>query len=167
MGLKDAILPETLLKIHTINCLTFEENTRKPCNHNLCIFRAPALHMHGNQRLEEKTSKLFKLFINKLDGLSADQFQGVHMNDIFLVEDLLTRNIVLYDLDIVDGNIIGELESRSVQKFENTVRLLRYNNYICYLNNFNAVLQSFHCPNCHTFFKKTFKQIGATLNYWQ
>ena len=60
-----------------------------------------------------------------MDGLSADQFQGVHMNDIPIVEDLLTLNILLYDIDIVDGKIVGELARRSVQKNENTVRLLK------------------------------------------
>ena len=129
MGSKDGVLPEALLKNRRINCLTFEENTRQPDNDNLCLFRALALHLHGNQRLEEETSKSFNLFINKMDGLSADHFQVVHMNDIPIVEDLLTLNIVLYDIDIVDGNIIGELARRSVQKFENTERLLRYNNH--------------------------------------
>ena len=61
------------------------------------------------------------------------------MNDIPTVEDLLTLNILLYDIDIVDGNIIGELARRSVQKQENTVRLLRYNNHICYVININTV----------------------------
>ena len=121
-----------------------------------CLFRALALHMHGNQRLEEKTSKLFNLFINKMDGLNPNQFQGVHMNDIPTVEDLLTLTIVLYDIDNVDGNIIGELARWSVQKYENTVRLLRYNNHICFVNNINAVFQSFRCPNCDTFFNRTF-----------
>ena len=108
MGCKNAVLPELLLKNHTINCLTFEENTRQPYNNNLCLFRALALHMHGNQRLEENTSKLFNLFINKMDGLSPNQFQ-VHMYDIPIVEDLLTLNILLYGIDFVDGNIVGEL----------------------------------------------------------
>ena len=130
MGCKNAVLPEPLLKNHTINCLTYEENIRQPYNDNLCLFRALALHLHGTQRLEEETSKLFYLFINKMDGLTPNQFQGVHMNDIPTVEDLLTLNILLYDIDIVDGNIIGELARRSVQKYENTVRLLRYNNHI-------------------------------------
>ena len=61
MGCKDAILPESLLKNHTVNCLTFEKNARKPYNDNLCLFRALALHLHGNERLEEETSKLFNL----------------------------------------------------------------------------------------------------------
>ena len=112
MGCKNAVLPEPLLKNHTINCLPFEENTGQPYNDNLCLFPALALHMHANQRPEEETSKLFNLFINKMDGLSADQFQGVHMNDIPTVEDLLTLNILLYDIDIVDGNIVGELARR-------------------------------------------------------
>ena len=156
MGCKNAVLPEPLLKNHTINCLTYEENTRQPYNDNVCLFRALSLHLHGTQRLEEETSRLFNLFIKKMDGLSADPFQGVHMNDIPFVEDLLTLNIVLYDIDFVDGNIIGELARRSVQKYEYTVRLLRYNNHICYVNNINAVFQSFRCPNCDTFFNRTF-----------
>ena len=106
-GLQDLVLPKHLLKNHTTNSLTYEENTRQPYNDNLCLFRTLALHLHGTQRLEEETSKLFNLFINKMDVLSADQFQGVHMNDIPSVEVLLTLNIVLYDIEIVDGNIIG------------------------------------------------------------
>ena len=156
MGCKTAVLPEPLLKNHTINCLTFEENTRQPYIDNLCIFPALALHMNGNQQLEEETSKLFNLIIYKMDGLSADRFQGVHMDGIPFVEDLLILTNVLYDIDIVDGNVIPELAGRSVQKYENTVRLLRYNNHICYLNNINAVFQPFRCPNCYTFFNRTF-----------
>ena len=90
-----------------------------------------------------------------MDGLGADQFQRVHMNEIPFVEDLLTLNIVLYDNDIVDGNIIGELARGNVQKYENGVRPPRYNNHISYVNNINAVFQSFRCPNCDTFFNKT------------
>ena len=156
MGCKNAVLPEPLLRNRTINCLTCEENTRQPYNDNLCLFRAFALHLHGTQRLEEETSKLFNSFTNRMDGLSPNQFQGVHMNDIPTVEDLLTLNILLYDVDFVNGNLVGEIARRSVQNYENTVRLLRYNNHICYVNNINAVFQSFRCPNCDTFFNKTY-----------
>ena len=154
MGCKNAVSPEPLLRNGTINRLTYEENTRQPYNDNLCLFRALALHLHGTQRLEEETSNLFNLFINKMDGLSPNQFQGVQMNGIPIVEDLLTLSILLYDIDIVVGNIVGI--RRSVQKYDNTVRLLRYNNHICYVNNINAVFQAFRCPNCDTFFNRTF-----------
>ena len=59
MGCEDAFLPEPLMRNGTINCLTSEKNTRQPYNDNLCLFRALAFHIHGNQRLEEETSKLF------------------------------------------------------------------------------------------------------------
>ena len=91
-----------------------------------------------------------------MDGLSPNQFKGFHMNGIPIVEDLLTLNILLYDFAIVDGNIIAELVRRSVQKYDKTGRLLRYNNHICYVSNINAVFQSFRCANCDTFFSRTF-----------
>ena len=91
-----------------------------------------------------------------MDGLSPNQFQGVPMNDFPTVEDLLTLRILLYYIDIADGNIIGELARRRRQKYENTLRLLRYNNHKCYVNNINAVFQSFCCASCDTFVNRTF-----------
>ena len=156
MGCKNAVLPEPPLKNHTINCLTYERKTKQPYNDNLGLFRALALHLHCTRRLEGETSKLFSLFIKKTDALGPNKSQVVHMNDIPTIQDLLTLNILLYDKEIVDGNIVGELARRSVQKYENTVQLLRYNNHICYVKDINAVFQSFRCPKCDTFSNRTF-----------
>ena len=43
------------------------------------------------------------------------------MADIPKVEDLLQLNIFPYDIDFVDGDLIGELAGRSFQKFEKSV----------------------------------------------
>ena len=91
-----------------------------------------------------------------MERLSRNQFKGVYMNDIPIVEDLLTLDIMLYDIDFVDGNIIGELARRSVQKYDNTFRLLRYNSHIYYVSNIIAVFEGFCCTNFDTFFNKTF-----------
>ena len=64
MGCKEPVLLEPLLKNHNANCLTFERHTSQPYNDNLCLFGAVALHLFGNERLEEETSKVFKLFLN-------------------------------------------------------------------------------------------------------
>ena len=64
MGCKDTVLPETILKNHNVNCLTFERNTIQHYNDNLCLFRALALHLHVNEKLEE-TLKFFNRFLNK------------------------------------------------------------------------------------------------------
>ena len=153
MGCKDAVLPEALLKNHNVNCLTFERNKGQPYNDTLCLFRALALHLHGNEILEE-TSKKFNLFLNNSEEGDVSKFQGVHLNDIPKVEDLLQLKILLYDIDFVDGELIGELCRRSIQKYE-SVKLLRYNNHICYVNNINALFKAFRCTTCDTFFSKT------------
>ena len=155
MGCKDTVLPEPLLKHHNVNCLTFERNTRQPYNDNLCSFRALALHLHANQKLEEETSKKFNLFLNNCGEADPSKFQGVHMTDIPKVEELLQLKIFFYDVDFVDGELIGELCRRSIQKYEKSVKLLRYNNHICYVNNINALFKAFQCTMCDTFFPKT------------
>ena len=66
MGCKDAVSPEQLLENWTISCLTFKENTRQSYNDTLCLFRAPALYLHGNQQLEDGTSRIFTLSIQKM-----------------------------------------------------------------------------------------------------
>ena len=152
MGCKDTILPELLLENHNVNCLTFERNTRQPYNDNLCLFRQLALHLHSNEQLEEETSKFFNLFLNNSEKTDVSTFQGVHLKDIPKVEDLLQLTIFLYDIDFVDGELIGELARRSIQKFEKSVKLLRYNNHICYVNKINALFKAFLCKTCDTFF---------------
>ena len=66
MGCKDAVLLEPLAKNHTVSCLTYEKNTRKPYNDSLFLFRALVLHLQGKKGLEEETSKVFKLFLKKV-----------------------------------------------------------------------------------------------------
>ena len=68
---------------------------------------------------------------------------------------MMHLNIFLYDIDFVDGEVIGELCRRIIQKYENSVKLLRYNNHICYVNNINALFKAFKCTTCDTFFSKT------------
>ena len=155
MGCKDTVLPEPILKNHNVNCLTFARNTRQPYNDNLCLFRALALHLHGNEKLEEETSKFFIFFLNNCGEGDPSKFQDVHKTDIPKVEDLLQLNIFLYDIDFVDGELIGEVCLRSIQEYEKSVKLLRYNNHICYVNNNKALFKAFRCTTCDTFFSKT------------
>ena len=155
MGCKDSVLPEPLLKNQNVNCLTFEKNTRKPYNGNPCLFRAVALRLFGNERLEEETSKSFKLFLNMCGEADPSKFQGVHMIDIPKVEDTLQLNIFLYDIDFVDGELIGKLARIINQNFEKSVKLLRYNNHLYYVNDKNSFFEFFCCSTCDTIFSET------------
>ena len=155
MGCKDTVLPEPLLKNHNVNCLTFEKNTRQPYNDYLCLFRALALYLHDNEQLEEETSKIFNFFLNNSEEGDVSKIQGVHLNDILKFEDSLQLNIFLYYIDFVDGELIGEICRRSIQKYEKSIKLLRYNNHICYVNNINVLSKTFRCITCDTIFSKT------------
>ena len=109
------------MRIGNVNCLTFEKKTLQPYNDNICLFRALALHLHGNKKLEE-TSKIFNLFLNNSKERDPSKIQGVHMTDIPKVEALLQLSIFLYDIDFVDGELIGEVCWRSIQKYEKSVK---------------------------------------------
>ena len=155
MGCKDSVLPEPLVKNQNVNCLTFERNTREPYNDNLCLFRAVALHLLGNDRLQEETSEIFNLFLNNCGEADPSKFQGVHITDIPKVEEMLQLNIFLYDFYFVDGVLVAELARRSNQKFKKGVKLLRYNNHICYVSDMNSIFKSFRCSTCDIIVSKT------------
>ena len=155
MGCKNTVSREPLLKNHNVNCFTFERNSLQTYNDSLCLFRALSLHFHGNKKLEEENSKIFNLSLKNSEEGDVSTFQGVHLNDIPKVEDLLQLNIFLYDIDFVDGELIGELCRRRFQKYENSVKLLRYNNHNCYVDNINALFKAFRCTTCDTFSSKT------------
>ena len=107
MVCKDPVLPEPLSKNQNVNCLIFEKNTRKPYNDNLRLFRAVALHLFGNERLEEESSKVFSFFRNKCGEGDPSKFQGVHSTDVPNVEEIVLLKIFLYDIDFVDEELIG------------------------------------------------------------
>ena len=129
--------------------------TPKKYKDNLCLFRALALHLHGNERLEEETSKLFNLFLVKSTIPDLSNFHGVCMGDIPSVEDIVGINSFIYDNDLIDGAMVGELAQRSIKKYEKNVQLIRYNSHICYVDNIHALFKAFHCPTCDTSFQKT------------
>ena len=122
LGYKDSVLPEPLLKNQLLNCLIFEKSTRKPYNDNFCLFRAFALYLFGNQRSEEETSKIFKLFLDNCGEADPSKFQTVHLTDIPKVEEMLQLKSFLYDLDFVVGELIGELAQRSIRQIEKSIK---------------------------------------------
>ena len=118
------------------------------------MFRALALHLHGNEKLEEETSKTLVLFLNNSVEGDVSKIKYVSSIDIPKVDDFLQLNVFLYDIDFVVGGLIGELCRRSLQNYEERVELLRYNNHICYVNNINALFKAFRYTTCDTIFSK-------------
>ena len=101
MGCKDSVLTEPLLKNPKANCQTFEKKTRKPYKDNLCLFRADALLLFGNERLEQETSKFFNVFPKNCGEADPSKFQGVLVTDIPKTDEMLQLNLFLYNIDFV------------------------------------------------------------------
>ena len=90
--------------------------------------------------------------MNKMNELALTQLKGVHLKDIPFVEDLLLLHIFFSDINFVEGKNINELDCPSVQKYENTVRLLRNSYHKRYVSNINAVFPCYCCSICNTFY---------------
>ena len=114
----------------------------------LHLFCALALLLRGNEMLGKEISEVLEVFINRIHGLSPNQFQGLNMNDIQVAEGLLALNILLRDVLRFDGNIIRELDKQNDHRYENTVPLLMHSNHDFHKTNNIAVLKSFPSPTC-------------------
>ena len=97
------------------------------------MFRALAVHLHGTTSLETSTFMIPNAFLEKL-GCYPKQFHGVSMDNLAINENVLEKNIFIYDIDI-----------------ENTVKLLRYNNHNIYVKNNDNFFNCFRCPTCDYF----------------
>ena len=131
-----------------------KKTQEKPHDGNLCFFRAVALHLFGTESLEEETSKIFNLSLINITNPGPSKFQGVCMDDIPSVEDIVGISIFLYDVDLFDGAMVGELARRSIKKYEKSVQLIRYNSHICYVDNIHVFFKAFCCPTCDTYFQR-------------
>ena len=154
MGFKVTALPDPLLKNHSIKCLTFEKNTRKPYNDKLSLFIALVLHLHGKERLEEETSKSFNLFLENLVRLILQTFD-VFVGKILQKWKTLFKQIFpCRRLTLLTDLWLGSLRGGVSGKHVNAVRLLRYKSHICYVSNINAVFKAYRYPSCDDFIKR-------------
>ena len=153
MGCPDSVLPETLLKNHSVNWLLSYKD-KQPYKDHLCLFRALTMYLHGHSNLDSHTSQLFIEFKSK-SGYDPKNFCGVAIDYLPLVEEIVERNIFIYDFDIQEGEYVGELARRSIGKFEKTVKLLRFNNHIIHTNDIDSFFKCFRCPSCDCFFNRS------------
>ena len=129
--------------------------TRK--NHTKTIFASSEHLLFTRMEMRDskkKHPKFSNLFLNNCGEADPSKFQGVHLTDNPKVKEMLKLNNFLYGLDIVDGELTGELARRNFQKFEKSVKFSRYNNHICYVSDMTSSFKSFRCSKCDTIFSK-------------
>ena len=94
---------------------------------------------------------LFDNFVS-VTNCDPENFMGVSLDQIPINENLVEKKIFIYDFTIEDGKVVGELIRRSLERYEENIKVLRYNNYICYVNDINKFFKKFRCPSCDVFF---------------
>ena len=151
MGCIDAVLPEQLLRGPDVNCLV-SNSCGETYKDYLCLFKAIAVHLYGSSELETNAANLFSAFLHE-SGHDAINFRGVSIDRLVFVGNAIKHNIFIYDIDIEEGELVGEIARRSVEMYEKNINLLRYNNHICYVNDINTFFKRFCCPSCDTFIK--------------
>ena len=150
LGCLDSVAPEPLLRNPEVNCLVSNGHD-VPYNDNLCLFRAISIHLFGSVDVEPHAMQLFDNFVSATD-CDPENFMGVSRDQIPVIENLVEKNIFIYDFTIEDGEIVGELIRRRIERYEENIKLLRYNNHICYVNDINKFFKKFRCPSCDVFF---------------
>ena len=108
VGCPDSVILKPLLRNNHVNCLVSNQNTKQPYNDKLCLFRALAVHPNGTTNLETSTSKIFNDFLEK-SGCDPGQFRGVSTDNLPTVEDVVEKNNLIYNMEIEDGDFVGEL----------------------------------------------------------
>ena len=146
----DSPLPEPLLGNSEVNCL-LSNGHDEPYNDNLCLFRAIAIHLFGSVDVKLQAIRIFHNFVTA-SGCDPENLTGVSFDQIPIIEEQIKQNIFIYDIDIEDGEIIGGLVRRSVERYDENIKLLRYNNHTCYVNDINKFFEKLRCPSCDVFF---------------
>ena len=123
MGCIDAVLPEQLLRRSDVNCLV-SNGYGETYKDYLCLFRAIVVHLYGSSEVETKEKYLFSAFLHE-SRHDAINFRGVLIDHLVFAQNAMKHNIFNYDIDIVDGDFVGELERRSVEMYEKNINLLR------------------------------------------
>ena len=96
---------------------------------------------------------MFSAFLHE-SGHDAINFRGVSIDHLVFVENAIKHNIFIYDIDMEEGESVGELARRSVEMYEKNINLLRYNNHKCYVDDINTFFKQLRCPSCDTFIQK-------------
>ena len=142
-----------VLKNGTLKCLTFDEKQSNPIT---IVYGSSDLLLSVcmptiNWRKKFRKSSICSSPDSKVPSSKPNQSKGVHVNDLPIVGPFLRLINFSLEIDSVDGKTICEFTRQKVQTYENTMRILTYNNSICYVRNINAVFHFFCCPSHDTF----------------
>ena len=72
------------------------------------------MHKTRTERLEEEISKLLNQYLDINADVTAENFRGVALGDLYIFEPLAEKIILVYDIEASVDGIIGNLCEDSV-----------------------------------------------------
>ena len=96
---------------------TFSEKSKNQLSHVSREHKTAKRRQLENFPKIESWKERFRYFLiqSQVEWMvSNNQFQSVHMNDIPVIDDLVTLKITLFDINFVAGNIVKKLARRSM-----------------------------------------------------
>ena len=76
--------------------------------------------MYGLSELETKAANLFSTFLHE-SGRDAINFMGVSIDHLVFVEKAMKHNTFIYNIDIGEGEVLGELARRIAELYEKNI----------------------------------------------
>ena len=113
------------------------------------------LNLHLSQNLEEEASQFFKIFQENTGRTGPVNFQEVCTQDLATVEDNAQKVVFPYKIDFAHRTMTGEIAKRSNVGNTINVRLIRFNNLVCWDSSLKVLFKSYRCPSCDQFSIKT------------
>ena len=112
------------------------------------------MYLYSHSNLDAHTSQLFTEFVSKC-GSDPKNFRGVSIDHLPFVEEIVERNMFIYNFDIQVGEYVGKSARQSIGKFEKTMKLLRFFNHSIHTNDNDSVFKCFGCPSYNCFFNRS------------
>ena len=120
----------TLLVVETFFCqftspnvqfyLLHLQGDRGRNNDKLCFLGAVCMYRTGTEKLQEETS-LLNAFLKVNSNSTLENFWGIALKDLHIVERLAKGKISVYNIEVSDIGTVGELAQRSLPKSNTTI----------------------------------------------
>lgn len=147
-------LPEHLKRTRSIIGLTTHPRTGRVYDDAKCFFRCLALHLNADD-LDREADILLKRWNQHREN---NDFQGVSLTDIPLLEELFKLNIQIYDLQ-ADGttqNVYNSCFHHAEKEDPHpTLYLNAYESHFSYISNITGYSKKFQCVKCEKHFPRS------------
>ena len=139
-------IPDYVKNSKSIISLTTDSNgtTYKD---NLCLFRAVSLAKNSHKTLESFTQQYFEQYLSST-GKTKEQFSGICLDDLPVIEQIFNLSVHVYTLSLVDGDPQAQLIYRSTSNHKSKLNLHLEGNHYCYIKNIRLYTKSYKCSYC-------------------